>query len=196
MAKGPSYRVPYKRRRKKITDYSVRRVLASSEVPRLVFRSSNSWVQVQIITSEIIGDRVVTQANSKELIKNFGWLGGTKNTPTSYLVGFLAGVKALKKGITKAYLDNGLGTPTKGSKVFAAVKGFLDAGLEVPCSEGVLPDKDRIEGETLAKYIETVLEQHLEGDHRFSIFLSRGLEPKNLVNHFRSVKSKLEEYKD
>lgn len=196
MAKGPSYRVPYKRRRKKITDYSVRRVLASSEVPRLVFRSSNSWIQVQIITSEIIGDRVVTQANSKELIKNFGWHGGTKNTPTSYLVGFLAGVKALKKGVTKANLDNGLGTPTKGSKVFAAVKGFLDAGLEVPCSEGVLPDKDRIEGETLAKYIETVLEQHLEGDHRFSIFLSRGLEPKDLVNHFRSVKSKLEEYKD
>lgn len=196
MAKGPGYRVPYKRRRKKVTDYSMRRILASSDIPRFVFRSSNSWVQVQIITSKIIGDSVITQASSKELVKNFGWLGGTKNTPTSYLVGFLAGIKALKKGIKKAHLDNGLGTPTKGSKAFAAVKGALDAGLEVPCNKDVLPNKDRIEGEMLAKYVETFLEQHIEGDHRFSIFFSRGLEPKDLVNHFRSIKSKLEGYKD
>ncbi|MGQ9679465.1 MAG: 50S ribosomal protein L18 [Candidatus Bathyarchaeia archaeon] len=195
MAKGPSYRVPYRRRRKRVTDYSMRRILASSEDPRLVFRSSNSGVQVQIIRSEIMGDHLITQANSKELMKKFGWLGGTKNTPTSYLVGFLAGVKALKDGIMRANLDKGLGTPTKGSKVFAAVKGAIDAGLEVPCSEDVLPSQERIEGKILAKYIETVLEQHLEGDHRFSIFLSRGLESKDLVNHFRSVKSRVEEYK-
>ncbi len=43
-------------------------------------------------------------------------------------------------------LDIGLREPTKGGVVFAALKGLVDAGLEVPHSDEMLPSEDRITG--------------------------------------------------
>lgn len=192
MAKGPGYRVPYRRRRERKTDYKARRVLAISSSPRFVVRPSSRNILIQIVRSEIEGDYILTQTSSAELVKRFRWLGGRKNTSTAYLLGLIAGYKALNEGIETAILDIGLKRPTKGSRVFAAVKGALDAGLKVPCDSDIIPSPDRIEGATIAEYAKS-LEDPLEYGRRFSDYLRRGLRPEGLIDHFKGVKAKIEE---
>ena len=192
MAKGPRYRVPYRRRRENKTDYKARRILATSSSPRFVVRPSGRNMVIQIVRSEIEGDYVLTQTSSAELAKKFGWLGGGKNTSAAYLLGLIAGYKALSKGIETAILDMGLKRPTKGSRVFAAVKGALDAGLNVPCDSDIMPDPERIEGAKIAEYAKS-FEDPLEYERRFSGYLRRGLRPEELPDHFRGIKAKIEE---
>ena len=192
MGRGPRYRVAYRRRREAKTDYKARRVLAISDRPRFVVRLSNKNVTIQLVRSKIEGDYVLTQADSSELRKTYGWLGGSKNTPASYLLGMLAGKKALKEGIEEANLDLGLARPTKGSKIFAAVKGALDAGMEIPCDLDVLPDSSRIDGSTIAEYAGG-LDEPSEYRRLFSGYLERGLKPEGLPDHFNAVKAKIEE---
>lgn len=195
MAKGPRYRVPYRRRREHKTDYKARRVLATSGSPRLVVRPSGRNILIQMVRSEIEGDYVLMQTSSTELVKRFRWLGGRKNTPAAYLIGLIAGHKALNQGIETAILDIGLKRPTKGSGLFAAVKGALDAGLKVPCDSDIMPDAERIEGATIAEYARSLkgLEDPVEYERRFSDYLRRGLRPEGLTDHFREVKARIEE---
>ncbi len=191
MAKGPRYRVPYRRRRDHKTDYKARLVLATSSRPRFVVRPSNRNILIQIVRSEIEGDYVLTQTNSAELAKRFGWLGGRKNTPAAYLLGLIAGHKALNQGVEAVILDLGLRRPTRGSRLFAAVKGSLDAGLKIPCDGDIMPGADRIEGATIAEYAKS-LEDPLEYERRFSDYLRRGLKPEGLTGHFREIKARIE----
>jgi large subunit ribosomal protein L18 len=193
LAKGPRYRVPYRRRREAKTDYKSRRILATSEKPRLVVRSSNKNISIQIVESKIIGDVVLTQVNSSEL-DEYGWLGGKKSTPAAYLLGMMAGRKALVAGIEEANLDIGLARPTPGSRVFAALKGALDAGLEVPCNSDILPEVARIEGNSISEYAKTI-EDPQDYEKAFSGYLQRGLKPEGLPEHFKIVKARIEEGK-
>ena len=132
MAKGANYRVPYRRRREKKTDYAARRILATSEYPRFVVRVSNKEITVQVTKSEIEGDYVLVNASSQELKAKYGWKASGKNIPAAYLIGYIAGKKALGEGISIANLDMGLKRVTTGNKVFAVVQGANDAGLEIP----------------------------------------------------------------
>ncbi|MFQ6053491.1 MAG: 50S ribosomal protein L18 [Candidatus Bathyarchaeia archaeon] len=193
MAKGPRYRVSYRRRREKKTDYQARRTMATAGIPRFVVRPSNKNIVIQIVDSEIEGDRVLTQTSSAELVKRFGWLGGRKNTPAAYLLGLIAGYKAVAGGIEAAILDVGLKRPTKGSKLFAAVKGAMDAGLKIPCGSGVVPGAERIEGATIAEYAQRLMEDLPAYERRFSDYLRRGLRPERLTDHFGEVKAKIME---
>ncbi len=186
MARGPRYRVAYRRRREAKTNYRIRRIMAPSGRTRFVVRASNKHIIVQLITSKIVGDVVHTQANSSELQK-YGWLGGNKNTSAAYLLGLLAGRKALSLGIDAAILDLGLAPPTKGAKVFAAVKGALDAGLEIPCDRDIIPELGRIEGQSISKYAAS-FEDKSEFERVFSGYLKRGLNPQDLPGHFKTVK--------
>ena len=190
MAKGPRYRVAYRRRREGKTDYQARRTLAVSERPRFVVRPSNKNLVIQLVTSKVEGDYVLAQANSKEL-EGYGWLGGKKNTSAAYLLGLIAGKKAGKEGIEEANLDLGLKRPTKGSKIFAAVKGAQDAGLYVPCDGDILPEVSKIEGKVLAEYAASIDDPE-EYNYMFSGYLKRGLKPQDLPEHFGSVKAKIE----
>ena len=192
MAKGPRYRVPYRRRREHKTDYKARRVLATSSRPQFVVRPSNRNILIQIVRSEIEGDYILTQTSSAELSKRFGWLGGRKNTPAAYLLGLIAGHKALNQDVEAAILDLGLKRPTKGSRLFAAVKGALDAGLKIPCDGDIMPGANRIEGSTIAEFVKS-LEDPLEYERRFSEYLRRGLRPEGLPHHFSEVKARIEE---
>ena len=186
MARGPRYRVAYRRRREAKTNYRIRRIMAPSGRTRFVVRASNKHIVVQLITSKIVGDVVHTQANSSELQK-YGWLGGKKNTSAAYLLGLLAGRKALSLGIDTAILDLGLAPPTKGAKIFAAVKGALDAGLEIPCDRDIIPELGRIEGQSISKYAAS-FEDKSEFERVFSGYLKRGLNPQDLPGHFNTVK--------
>jgi hypothetical protein len=88
----------------------------------------------------------VASAISTEL-SDHGWTAGTGNIPAAYLTGFLAGLRAKNRGVKEAILDVGLNPPVKGSRVYAALKGAVDAGLDVPHSPEILPDESRISGE-------------------------------------------------
>ena len=145
MATGPRYRVPFRRRREGRTDYRHRAALLRSEKARAVVRKSNRNIRVQFVEYQDKGDVIVASAVSTDL-KELGWTGSGKSTPGAYLTGYLAGKRAKEKGLAEAVLDIGLRKPTKGAVVFAALKGMLDAGIEVPHSDKMLPDKDRISG--------------------------------------------------
>src|SRR5438046_9281726 len=101
---------------------------------------------------------VTASASSRELAK-LGWKGGAGNLPAAYLTGVLAARRAVDRGVKEAVLDIGLRGPTKGSKVFAALKGLADSGLIVPHSDGPLPPLERINGSHIAAYAQSLVGQ-------------------------------------
>ena len=143
--------LPYRRKREGKTNYKKRLKLLLSGKPRLVIRPSLKNIIAQIIEYNPKGDQTITAVHSRELAK-FDWKFSTGNITTAYLTGLLLGKKALKKNIKEAVLDIGLKTPIKGSKIFACLKGVVDAGVLVPVSEEILPSKERISGKHIADY--------------------------------------------
>jgi large subunit ribosomal protein L18 len=157
MAQGPRYKVPFRRRREGRTDYRQRAKLLRARVPRAVVRVSLRHIAVQLVDYDAAGDKVLATANSAEL-KDLGWTGHTGNLPAAYLTGYLAGKRALKNGVESAILDIGLREPVKGSACFATLKGLLDAGLEVPHGEQVLPSANRLKGKHISDDMEKLIE--------------------------------------
>ena len=191
MATGPSYRVPFRRRREGKTDYRSRRALVLSRLPRLVVRRTLKHIIVQIVEAEVAGDKVVASAHSRELAKTYGWQGNCRNVPAAYLTGLLCGFKAIVHGVKKAVLDIGLHSPSRGARVFAALKGVLDAGVTVPHSENMLPDETRISGRHIADYGSQLSSNPEIYQQKFSKHLSRDLRPEHLSEHFSLIKDKI-----
>jgi len=163
----PAYKMPFKRRREGKTDYSRRLKLVEGKKSRVVVRKSLKYIYVSIVQFDMKGDKTIATASSREL-KKHGWTAATDNLPAAYLTGMIAAKKALKAGVKEAILDSGLYQTTKGSRVFAAVKGVIDAKLNVPVSEEVLPSEERIRG----AHIQTK-------------------QGKNVASEFEKIKSKL-----
>ena len=141
MAKGPTYNLPFRRRREGNTNYTKRKALLKSGIPRLIIRITGKHTIAQLTESTPTGDRVITSANSKELKNKYGWKGGSNNIPASYLTGLLAGKRANSKRMNKAIADIGLRRITKGSRIFCTLKGAIDSGLDItqrgnPASRG------------------------------------------------------------
>lgn len=145
MATGPTYKVKFRRRREGLTDYRKRLKLLYAGVPRAVVRKTNTRIIAHIVEYDEVGDRTLVYFSSDQLRK-FGWELPHKNVPSAYLTGYALGLKAIKKGISTAVLDIGLHRPTRGARVFAVLKGMLDAGIDIPHSEEIFPDEDRILG--------------------------------------------------
>ncbi|MHA1860396.1 MAG: 50S ribosomal protein L18, partial [Candidatus Asgardarchaeia archaeon] len=101
--------------------------------------------------------------------------------------GLLIGKRALKKRIKSAVLDIGVQKSIKGSRIYALLKGVVDAGLKVPHSPDVLPPEDRIKGEHIVKYAKELKEGNKE---RYRIQFSR-TNPEELPRMFEEVKSKI-----
>jgi len=150
MAKKVTYKVKNRRRRDGQTNYGKRLMLLKSEKPRFVVRLSNKKVVVQAIEYKPEGDKTLVNTTSLEL-KKYGWKGTNGNVCAAYLTGLLCGKKALGKGIKEGVLDIGLQTPVRGSNVFAALKGLVDAGVNVPHDAKALPPEENV----LGKHIET-----------------------------------------
>ena len=187
MADSPRYALPYRRRREGKTDYKLRRALVKSGKPRAVVRLTNQYVNVQITDATITGDLVRASASSREL-PSLGWKGALGNLPAAYLTGALAARRATAKGIKEAILDIGLKGATKGSKLFATLKGLADAGLTVPHSSERLPPLDRIGGSHIATYAKSLAGEPDLYKKRFSAYLRRGLKPEDLFGHFEEIR--------
>lgn len=146
--KKRNYILPLKRRKEKKTNYNRRLKLLLSKKPRLVVRKSLKYTYAQIIKYQKNSDQTLVSCSSKNLSK-FGWKGSYSNVPAAYLTGFLIGKKAVKNKIKSAVLDVGLQSCTKGGKIYAVLKGAIDAGLNIPKSEKteeMFPSEDRIKG--------------------------------------------------
>ncbi len=107
---------------------------------------SNENTLVQIHKPEMAGDKVLASAHSRLLLDK-GWKGSRKSVPAAYLTGYLAGKKAILKGIKGAVLYSGTRRYTQ--RMAAALKGVIDAGLEVPADEETFPGEDRLTGKHL-----------------------------------------------
>lgn len=143
--------VPHRRRREGKTDYRLRLKLLKSGKPRLVVRKSLNNTLCQIVKYERNGDKTLVAANSKEL-KKFGWKFHCGNIPSAYLTGLLCAERAKKHKIREAILDIGLYSSTPGNRLYSALKGALDGGLNIPHSEDILPKPERIAGRHIAAY--------------------------------------------
>lgn len=172
------FQTKYKRRRSGKTDYYARKRLITQaknkyNAPkyRLVVRFTNRDIIMQIVSSEINGDKVFASAYSHEL-RAYGIEHGLTNWAAAYATGLLIARRVLKKlgldedftGVEeadgeftlteaaetddgerrpfKANLDVGLARTSTGARVFGAMKGASDGGILIPHSENRFPGFD------------------------------------------------------
>lgn len=201
------FQTKFRRRREAKTDYQARKGLVIQDLNkfltpkyRLVVRITNSKVIAQIAYATYEGDRVFSQADSRELSR-WGLTTGFTSYSAAYATGLLlarrtlallkmsdmyTGTQAIdgkdydvsahadesRRPFT-AVLDIGLRRPTVGNRVFAAMKGACDGGLNVPHSTKKFPGfskgqkdkkgtydseahKNRIFGGHIDEYMETL----------------------------------------
>jgi large subunit ribosomal protein L5e len=154
---------------------------------RLIVRFSNRNVTTQIAYARIEGDVVIAAAYSHEL-PQYGVKVGLANYAASYATGLLLARRLLKKlkldsvyagtkdatgaeyyvenvdgqpGAFQCFLDVGLRRTTTGAKLFGAMKGAADGGLNVPHSVKRFPGYDASSSE----YKADVHRQHIFGLH-------------------------------
>ena len=192
MANGPTYRVEYRRKRKGLTDYQKRLKLLKSGINRLVIRKSNNALICQVIEYNENGDKTAVTATSLSLPK-LGYKGHTGNIPAAYLTGYMCGLKTKKAGIPKAILDIGLYKSTKGSRIYAALKGFADAGVQINFNEKIMPEERRIQGYHIEDYSKVLsADKPQEYEKLFSKILNvNKLEPEKMVEHFQEIKKRI-----
>ena len=135
-----------RRLREEKTNYKKRGTMLMGKRDFITVNISNENTQVQILKPEISGDRVIASAHSRLLLEK-GWKGSRKSVPAAYLTGYIAGKKALGKGSKGAILYSGTKKYTQ--RMAAALKGVIDAGLEVPANSETFPQEERIKGEHL-----------------------------------------------
>ena len=189
MAHKSTYKLLFKRRRTGKTNYAKRLNLLKSNEVRLVVRKSNAVTRLQLVKYHPAGDQTLVSATTAEL-GNWNWKSNPANLPSAYLAGFLIGKRALKADIKKAMLDIGLHTPQHKGRLFAAVKGAIDAGLVVPVGEEALPNTNRASGKHIEEFT-----QKMESDKfqkRFSKELKEGFDPRKTSEQWSNAKAAIE----
>lgn len=175
-----------------MTNYRKRLALLKGNLPRAVVRKSLKNITVQMISFNHVGDKVLVAADSKELSK-FGWKFGGGNLPGAYLTGYLLGLRAKEK-TPKAILDLGLHVSSKGARVYAALKGMLDAGLQIPMDAEVLPDQARVSGKHIVAYAARLQKEKKEkntAEMQFKGYVKEGLELGKIEQYFTETKEKI-----
>jgi len=149
---------------------------------RFVVRFTNKDIVCQIIYATLAGDVVVCAAYAHEL-KKYNLTFGLKNYSAAYCTGLLLARRLLKKlGLDELYegktevdgndfnveaneekrpfrcfLDTGLKRTSTGAKVFAALKGACDGGLDIPHNEkrfvGYDKDSKELDTDVLGRYL-------------------------------------------
>jgi len=243
------YQVKYRRRREGKTDYRARKRLICQDknkynAPkyRLVVRFSNRYVNCQIAYATVEGDKILCQANSREL-ERYGLKTGLKNYAAAYCTGLLCARRLLKQlGLDELYegqeeaegtvvktemgkktyfveevdedkrpfralLDVGIVATSTGARVFGAMKGAADGGLDIPHSEKRFPGYDRdskefdaevhhdhIYGAHVSEYMEYLMEEDeaLYKEH-FATYIELGLGPENMEDTLTEVHKAIRE---
>lgn len=193
---------------------------------RIVVRFTNKDVTAQIISASITGDIVLASAYAHELPR-YGLEVGLTNYAAAYCTGLLLARRVLKmlemdedyegnveatgedysvepaetRRPFRALLDVGLIRTTTGNRVFGALKGALDGGLDIPHSDkrfaGFSKDGKQLDAETHRKYIygghvagymRTLMEDEPEKyQTHFSEYVKRGIEADGLEALYKKV---------
>jgi large subunit ribosomal protein L18 len=180
MGNGPRYRVKLKRRRQGRTNYYKRRDLLKSGKLRVVIRKSTKHITIQFVEAKADGDITLSASTSQHLIA-YGWNISGGNIPASYLAGYLAGKKAVKSGITEGILDLGLQANAYGGRIYSALKGVVDAGIDVPVNESIFPEEVIYKGEHIKKKAQWLKEEDKDLYKRiYSRYTSNKVDPTKL----------------
>jgi large subunit ribosomal protein L5e len=194
---------------------------------RLIVRFSKKDIVCQIAYAKIGGDVVVTSAYAHELPR-YGVKNGLTNYAAAYCTGLLLARRHLKKlkldgiyqGVTdvngetynvesqegqpgafRCYLDVGLSRTTTGARIFGAMKGAVDGGLDIPHSETRFPGysgepkkydpaqhKARIFGQHVADYMRSLKEEDEDSYKRqFSQFVKEGIDADSLETVYKKA---------
>jgi len=187
---------------------------------RMIVRFSNTDVCCQIAYARLEGDIVICAAYSHELPR-YGVKVGLTNYAAAYCTGLLLARRILQKfnldsvyegntnidgdmycvednddgpGAFRACLDVGLARTSTGAKVFAALKGAVDGGLDIPHSEKRFPGYDsegkslnadvhraHIFGQHVADYMRNLSEEDEEAyKKQFSRYIKLGVSPDSI----------------
>ncbi|KAK9222808.1 hypothetical protein WN944_011247 [Citrus x changshan-huyou] len=193
---------------------------------RFVVRFTNKDITAQIISASIAGDIILASAYAHELPR-YGLEVGLTNYAAAYCTGLLLARRVLKmlemdaeyegnveatgedysveptenRRPFRALLDVGLVKTTTGNRVFGALKGALDGGLDIPHSEkrfaGFSKDSKQLDAEVHRKYIygghvaaymRTLMEDEPEKyQSHFCEYIKRGIEADNLEELYKKV---------
>ena len=189
MSRSKTFTTPYKRKKEGKTNYKKRLNYIKSGFPRLVVRPSLKHIQLQVVEFHEDGDKILFSTNSKELNK-FGWKAPTGNIPAAYLTGLLCGSK-IKSKIKELIVDFGLNSVIVKSRLFAVLKGILDAGIKINVKGEVLPEQERISGKIISDYALKLSKNKEQYEKQFSLYIKNNLKPEELPKHFEEIKSKI-----
>jgi len=194
---------------------------------RLIVRFSNKDITCQVAYSRIEGDMILCAAYSHELPR-YGVKVGLTNYAAAYCTGLLLARRLLKKlgldqlyvGCTevtgeeynveavedgpaafRCYLDVGLMRTTTGARVFGAMKGAVDGGLNIPHSTKRFPGYDaetkefngevhrkHIFGQHVADYMRQLAEDDDEAYKRqFSNYIKLGIEADSIEGIYKKA---------
>ncbi|GER57325.1 60S ribosomal protein L5 [Striga asiatica] len=193
---------------------------------RFVVRFTNKDIIAQIVSASITGDHVLSAAYAHELPR-YGLEVGLTNYSAAYCTGLLLARRVLKKlemdqeyegnveatgedysvepaesrRPFRALLDVGLLRTTTGNRVFGALKGALDGGLDIPHSDkrfaGFNKDNKQLDPEVHRKYIygghvaaymNTLMEDEPEKYQSvFSQYIKKGVEADNIEALYKKV---------
>jgi len=198
---------------------------------RMVVRISNKDITCQIAYARLEGDVIVCAAYSHELPR-YGIKIGLTNYAAAYCTGLLLARRLLKKlgldsiyegqkepngeyycvecvdGQPKAFhavLDVGLYRTTTGARIFGALKGAVDGGLDIPHSEKRFPGWDteqkqlnaelhrkHIYGLHVAEYMKSLLdEDETAYKKQFSRFIKEGISSDGIEPLYKKAHSSI-----
>jgi large subunit ribosomal protein L5e len=194
---------------------------------RLIVRFTNKDIICQVAYARIEGDVIICAAYAHELPR-YGLKVGLTNYSAAYCTGLLLARRLLKKfdldglyagqeevdggeynvealdddrGPFRAYLDVGLVRTTTGARVFGAMKGAADGGIDIPHSTKRFPGHDAESGEFSAE----THRKHIMGGHvadymkylqdedsdayqrQFGKYIKLGIEPDNMEQMYKDV---------
>ncbi len=181
--------VYFRRKREGRTDYKMRLRLLMSSMPRLIVRKSLKHMQIQLVSYKTSGDIVIVGAHTNEL-KKFGWRFGSGNIPAAYLIGYLAGKKMLAKKIEETILDIGLQAGSR--RIYAVLKGVLDAGVKVPHDDKVIPGDEFIKGNHISNYYQSITKESQEGALQFSAYIKNKSDASEMAADIEKVKESID----
>jgi large subunit ribosomal protein L5e len=182
---------------------------------RMIVRFTNKDIICQIAYARIEGDVIVGAAYSHELPR-YGVKVGLTNYAAAYCTGLLLGRRILEKfkldtvyqgqtevtgeqfqvesvdgqpGAFRCFLDVGLARTTTGARIFGALKGAVDAGLDIPHGVKRFPGYDseskefhadvhrkHILGQHIADYMRLLQQDDDEAfKKQFSAFVKNGI---------------------
>merc|ERR1712168_209309 len=200
---------------------------------RLIVRATNRDVICQVAYPRMSGDVVICAAYAHELPK-FGVKVGLTNYAAHYCTGLLLARRLLAKmkldkayvgqtevdgdeynvepneegpGPFRCFLDTGLTRTTTGNKVFGALKGAVDGGLDIPHSTKRFPGYDNEEdnfdaevhrkhimGVNVSEYMSYLMEEDEDAyKKQFSRFIKNGVAPDTVEEMYKKAHATIRE---